>query len=96
MVYYNIERDWIRTKEPWHQEGSQAMQRRVEVGSSAESFSMLQRWQEETMRDQPYNCIEAVAKMDDGNKATDNATAQNQGSSVHYFGPANQSMSVRK
>jgi hypothetical protein len=53
--YYQVQRDWVnRTNGP---------ARANEQNSSRKDATMMQRWLEETMQDQPYNNVGSVAKQ---------------------------------
>jgi hypothetical protein len=59
-----------------------------EVGTN-QSSSMLQRWQEEEVFDQPYHAIRAYRPMTEDNKNA--AEDKDEESSIHYYDPDEQS-----
>ena len=52
---------------------------------------MMQRWQNESTLDQPYNNIGAVEVRDAGQQSSGLAPTQDGGSSVQYLDPEGQS-----
>ncbi len=76
-TYHYLQRDWNTVEQ--HASLGHANQS-IRATPSGNGYSMLQRWQEETMREQPYHTIEAVKRKgnDETSYASGSATAQHQ------------------
>jgi hypothetical protein len=87
IAYDKVERDWIGNRVAVCEKVSQVGQGSDKGEPGAELSSMLRRWEEEIMCDQPYNTIGAVRKMNDGTVADKTVTSLNHNSSVQYLEP---------
>ena len=77
----SIQRDWIKGNEV----GQMTAQKFEGEQMSGGSSFMLQRWQQETMCNQPYHNVEAVKERADRGKTRQISMKSEYDSSIEYF-----------
>ena len=81
LRYIPLEREWVKGNEV----GQVTPQKFEDEQTNGESRFMLQRWQRETMSNQPYHNVDAVREQTDRGNTHQTSMKSKYDSSIEYF-----------